>query len=96
MRKEKIIMTLTGIAAAFTVLSGCAAGKGADVDQEIHIAAIIGSHENAPKPNLGLLEDAVYQDCYTAGSVTMICDDGEPYTTVIEIPKTKTGLIAYK
>lgn len=55
MRKEKIIMTLTGIAAAFTVLSGCAAGKGADVDQEIHIAAIIGSHENAPKPNLGLL-----------------------------------------
>lgn len=55
MRKEKIIMTLTGIAAAFTVLSGCAAGKGADVDQEIHIAAIIGSHENAPKPNLGFI-----------------------------------------
>ena len=96
MRKEKIIMTLTGIAAAFTVLSGCAAGKGADVDQEIHIAAIIGSHENAPKPNLGLLEDAVYQACYTAGSVTLICDDGEPYTTVIDIPKQKSGLSASK
>lgn len=54
--------------------------------QEIHLAAVIGSHLNAPRPNLGLIEDQVYNACYTYGSVTLVCDDGEPYTIVVDLP----------
>lgn len=65
-------------------------------NQEIHLAAIIGPHANAPRPNLGLIEDLVYKACYTYGSVTLVCDDGDPYTLVIDIPPQEEGLSASK
>lgn len=64
--------------------------------QEIHLAAVIGSHGNAPLPNLGLIEDQVYNACFTYGSVTLVCDDGDPYTIVIDIPAQDDNLSASK
>lgn len=64
--------------------------------QEIHFAAVIGSHGNAPLPNLGLIEDQVYNACFTYGSVTLVCDDGDPYTIVIDIPAQDDNLSASK
>lgn len=61
-------------------------------NQEIHLAAVIGSHLNAPRPNLGLIEDQVYNACYTYGSVTLVCDDGEPYTIVVDLPVQASNL----
>ena len=46
-------------------LTGCGGGKATgfaktedtEKAQEVHLAAVIGSHANAPCPNLGLIED---------------------------------------
>lgn len=64
----------------------------ASKDQEIHLAVVIGSHVNAPRPNLGLVEDMVYNACLTYGSVTLVCDDGDPYTTVVDLPVQESNL----
>ena len=85
-----ILMTLTGCGGSKMTESTSAKA------QEIHLAAIIGSHANAPRPNLGLIEDLVYKACYSYGSVTLVCDDGDPYTLVIDIPKQEDGLSASK
>lgn len=61
-------------------------------DQEIHLVVVIGSHVNAPRPNLGLVEDQVYNACYTYGSVTLVCDDGDPYTVVVDLPVQESNL----
>lgn len=97
----KKVSLLLGIAfAATTLLSGCG-GNRVDAatptkDQEIHLAAVIGSHGNAPRPNLGLIEDLVYDACYTYGSVTLVCDDGDPFTLVIDIPNQEPSLSTNK
>lgn len=97
--KKSMILIATGIIAAL-MMTGC--GKDADenrkidASQELHLAVVIGNHKNAPKPNLSLIEDAVYQACYTAGSVTLVVDDGDPYTLVVDIPRPKNSLSASK
>lgn len=93
----KRVKLLLGVLLAATVLqSGCGRADNAtdrsDRNQEMHFAAVIGNHGNAPRPNLGLIEDPVYDACYTYGSVTLVCDDGNPYTLVIDIPAQESGL----
>lgn len=61
-------------------------------NQEIHLVVVIGSHVNAPRPNLGLVEEQVYNACYTYGSVTLVCDDGDPYTVVVDLPVQDSNL----
>lgn len=63
-----------------------------DGKKEVHLVAVIGSHANAPRPNLSLIEEDVYEACYTYGSVTIVCDDGDPYTLVIDIPAQSDNL----
>ena len=100
MNKVKLFGIGMCAALATIFLTGCGGGKaagsakteGTEKAQEVHLAAVIGSHANAPRPNLGLIEDMVYEACYTYGSVTLICDDGDPYTLVIDIPEQKSGL----
>lgn len=64
--------------------------------EEFHLVVILGNHNNAPKVNLGLIEGLVYQACLTYGKVTLICDDGSPYSCVIDIPEQKKGLTESK
>ncbi len=68
------------------------AANPSETSEEIHGAIIIGSHDNAPKVNLGLIEGPIYDICLSCGSVTLICDDGAPYSYVIDIPKQTKGL----
>ena len=69
-----------------------AVDSGTSKEQEIHLAVVIGSHVNAPRPNLGLVEDQVYNACYTYGSVTLVCDDGDPYTVFVDLPVQDSNL----
>lgn len=107
MKKKKLLALALGIAVMLAVLTGCNSGTNnsattpsetvaASEKKEIHLAAVIGAHANAPIPNLGLIEDLVYEACYTYGSVTLVCDDGDPYTIAVDIPAQEEGLSASK
>lgn len=102
MNKAKLFGVGMSTVLAVTALAGCGgATKSGSTPppskgQEIHLAAVIGSHGNAPLPNLGLIEDQVYNACFTYGSVTLVCDDGDPYTIVIDIPEQDDNLSANK
>lgn len=76
----------TASAPAETPVTATVADTGAAKDQEIHLVILIGNHGNAPRPNLGLVEDQVYNACRSYGSVTLICDDGDPYSVVVDLP----------
>lgn len=93
MRKTKLLTIVTSLFIALNILTGCSAPDPTESKvQEYHLAAIIGSHANAPIPNLGLIENAIYDACYTYGSVTLVVDDGEPYTLVVDIPAQESNL----
>ena len=97
MKKTKLFTFAMSMMMIFTTFTGCVSNKTSSEtatlkNQEIHAACIIGSHLNAPVPNLGLIEDLVYKACYTYGSVTLICDDGNPFNIQIDIPKQEVGL----
>ena len=98
MNKVKFFSVVMSIVLVATTLAGCGGATKSDPasspakGQEIHLAVIVGSHANAPRPNLGLIEDHVYNACYTYGSVTLVCDDGDPFTIVIDIPPEDDNL----
>ncbi len=100
MKKAKAFVIGIVILMTLSSLTGCGNVKDLVSEsaetQEYHLAAVIGSHANAPRPNLGLIENLVYKACYTYGSVTLVCDDGAPYTLVIDIPTQEDGLSAAK
>lgn len=77
------------------VLTGCGTEKvsaSASKNQEVHVAVVLGAHVNSPCVNLKLIQDVIYQACYSQGSVTLVVDDGEPYCTAINIPSQEKHL----
>lgn len=77
------------------VLTGCGTEKvsaSASKNQEVHVAVVLGVHVNSPCVNLKLIQDVIYQACYSQGSVTLVVDDGEPYCTAINIPSQEKHL----
>ena len=102
MKKVKLFPIFMSSVLATAALAGCGSATKSDPapaparGQEIHLAVIIGSHGNAPLPNFGLIEDQVYNACYTYGSVTLVCDDGDPFTIVIDIPPEDDNLSTSK
>lgn len=99
MKKAGLLSVFVTLMLLVTLLTGCPAPKGwggseqePAKSQEIHLAVVIGSHANAPCPNLGLIEDQLYNACYTYGSVTLVCDDGDPYTLVVDLPVQESNL----
>ena len=99
MKKAGLISNFVTLMLVVTLLTGCPAPNGGGSSeqepaksQEIHLAVVIGSHAHAPRPNLGLIEDQLYNACYTYGSVTLVCDDGDPYTLVVDLPVQESDL----
>lgn len=91
------IMKLVFILIAALTLTACAGKHDTktltrEAGKEDHIVVILGSHNNAPKVNLGLVEEQIYEACFTNGSITLICDDGEPYSYVVDVPRQQDGL----
>ena len=80
---------------AALMLTGCNAPKQTK-PEELHLAVILGSHDNAPPPNLDLIAEDVYEACMSQGSVTLVVDDGSPYHQVYHIPAQKEGLSQQK
>ena len=77
------------------VLTGCGTEKvsaSASKNQEVHVAVVLGAPVNSPCVNLKLIQDVIYQACYSQGSVTLVVDDGEPYCTAINIPSQEKHL----
>ena len=93
-KKFSKLMMMFLLAIVPMALTACTPTKPSisDVKEKIHLAVILGSHNNAPKINLGLIEEQVYEACLTYGSITLICDDGAPYSYVVDIPKQQDGL----
>lgn len=101
MNKAKLLGLGMSAMLALTSFTGCGGHENGHIaepskSQEIHLAVIIGSHANAPLPKLELIENLVYNACYTYGSVTLVCDDGDPYTLVVDIPTQESGLTSTK
>ena len=82
------------------LLTACGSAEESEYEhrekEEVHLVVIIGSHNNAPKVNLGLIEELVYQACLSYGKITLICDDGDPYSCVVDIPEQQKGLTKAK
>ena len=69
-------------------LTGC---KAASNNPEVALAVVVGNHANAPDIPLNSqsIRDAIYNSCYTYGSVSFVIDDGDPqvyYQTNIPEP----------
>lgn len=86
--------------ACVILLTACGSAEESEYEhrekEEVHLVVIIGSHNNAPKVNLGLIEELVYQACLSYGKITLICDDGSPYSCVVDIPEQQKGLTKAK
>lgn len=68
-------------------------GSGSEAEEEVHLVVVLGSHANAPAPNLALLEPYIYKVCRSYGSVTLIVDDGSPFADqTIDVPIQEGGL----
>ena len=100
-----MVKKISGLAFIFlmvwmALLTACgssgATKNGPGKREELHLAVILGSHNNAPKVNLSLIEGLVYQACLSYGKVTLICDDGAPYSCVVDIPEQQKGLTESK
>lgn len=95
---KKKVKRLGAVALAvviLAVLTGCGTQKvsaSASKNQEVHVAVVLGAHVNSPCVNLKLIQDVIYQACYSQGSVTLVVDDGEPYCTAINIPSQEKHL----
>jgi outer membrane protein OmpA-like peptidoglycan-associated protein len=84
---KKLIVAFGVICTAILfIVTGCTSSGSNETTEEIHLAVVLGNHRNAPKTNLALIESFVQEACLSYGSVTLVCDDGAPYTTVIDIP----------
>ena len=72
-------MSVVGLAVVtLAVLTGCGKEKvsaSASKNQEVHVAVVLGAHVNSPCVNLKLIQDVIYQACYSQGSVTLVVDD---------------------
>lgn len=93
--RKNIGMVCAAVAmTALMSLTGCGNGKTAQNEkkEEVHLSVILGAHDNAPQINLALLEDLVYEACYTEGSVCLVVDDGDPYARVVKIPEQEKNL----
>ena len=100
-----MVKKISGLAFIFlmvwmALLTACgssgATKNGPGKREELHLVVILGIHNNAPKVNLGLIEEPVYQACLSYGKVTLICDDGAPYSCVVDIPEQQKDLTESK
>lgn len=55
------------------------------------LVVVLGSHANSPRIRIGLLEEAIYDICLRYGTITLICDDGDPYSVTIEVTEQEPG-----
>ena len=94
-KKVKRLSVVALAVVTLAVLTGCGTEKvsaSASKNQEVHVAVVLGAHVNSPCVNLKLIQDVIYQACYSQGSVTLVVDDGEPYCTAINIPSQEKHL----
>lgn len=95
MKKTALALILALLMCNLFTACGCSESKTSArtaAEEEIHLAVILGSHANAPSPNLALIESEVYDACLSFGSVSLIVDDGDPYAKTIDIPVQKDNL----
>lgn len=88
--KKYLLSLLLGVVTSLGILAGC----GDSDNAEIALAVVVGQHGNAMEipMNAPSIKDAIYNSCYTYGSVAFVSVDGNPkvyYQT--NIPEPEVG-----
>lgn len=63
------------------MMTGCGPASASD---PTHIVVVYGNHNNAPTPDLSVIEDQFLDAASTYGSITVVEDDGSPYIAIRE------------
>lgn len=79
--KKFVTISIAALISFGDVLTGCGSASASD---PTHIVVIYGNHNNAPTPDLSVIEDQFLDAASTYGSITVVEDDGSPYIAVRE------------
>lgn len=79
--KKLVTISIAALISFGDVLTGCGPASASD---PTHIVMVYGNHNNAPTPDLSVIEDQFLDAASTYGSITVVEDDGSPYIAVRE------------
>lgn len=79
--KKFVTISIAALISFGDVLTGCGPASASD---PTHIVVVYGNHNNAPTPDLSVIEDQFLDAASTYGSITVVEDDGSPYIAVRE------------
>lgn len=79
--KKFVTISIAALISFGDVLTGCGSASASD---PTHIVVVYGNHNNAPTPDLSVIEDQFLDAASTYGSITVVEDDGSPYIAVRE------------
>lgn len=79
--KKLATISIAALISFGDVLTGCGPASASD---PTHIVVVYGNHNNAPTPDLSVIEDQFLDAASTYGSITVVEDDGSPYIAIRE------------
>ena len=79
--KRLATISVAALISFSNMLTGC---ESASANDPTHIVVVYGNHNNAPTPDLSVIEDQFLDAASTYGSITVVEDDGAPYIAVRE------------
>lgn len=79
--KRLVTISIAALISFGDILTGCGPASASD---PTHIVVVYGNHNNAPTPDLSVIEDQFLDAASTYGSITVVEDDGSPYIAVRE------------
>lgn len=79
--KRFVTISIAALISFGDILTGCGPASASD---PTHIVVVYGNHNNAPTPDLSVIEDQFLDAASTYGSITVVEDDGSPYIAVRE------------
>ena len=79
--KKFVTISIAALISFGDVLTGCGPASASD---PTHIVVVYGNHNNAPTPDLSVIEDQFLDAASIYGSITVVEDDGSPYIAVRE------------
>lgn len=79
--KKLAAISMAALISFGEMLTGCEPASASD---PTHIVVVYGNHNNAPTPDLSVIEDQFLDAALTYGSITVVEDDGAPFIALRE------------
>lgn len=79
--KKLAAISMAALISFGEMLTGCEPAPASD---PTHIVVVYGNHNNAPTPDLSVIEDQFLDAASTYGSITVVEDDGAPFIALRE------------